>query len=105
MARVNVFLPETLLKAIDAEAKARGTSRSALIQGALNDHLEAKRREREEMAVRRDMEEAARGLDAIAEKLGDWDPVRIIRSFRDSRSVRIAEPRARYRPRKSKKRS
>jgi hypothetical protein len=30
------------------------------------------------------MEEACREMDKLAEKLGDWDPVAIIRGFRDS---------------------
>ena len=48
MARVNVFLKDDLLKAIDAEAADSRTKRSALIQKALLEYLEARRREREE---------------------------------------------------------
>jgi hypothetical protein len=42
-------------------------------------------RERTETIIRRDREEAARGLDALAKKLGAWDPVRVIREYRNSR--------------------
>jgi hypothetical protein len=96
MARVNVFLNEELLKAIDAEAAASRMNRSALIQSALNRYLEARRKEREEAALRREMKEAGREMDALAEKLGKWDPVKVIRESRDGRSLRIREPRAPY---------
>ena len=97
MARVNVFLKDEVLKAVDAEAIQSGTNRSALIQSALTAYLEARRKEREEAEARREMEEACRGMDALAKKLGNWDPVKVIREFRDSRSLRLREPRRRYR--------
>ncbi len=84
MARVNVFLQDDLLKAVDAEAEQAGTNRSALIQAALTQYLEAQRRAREDAEVQRRMDGACKRMDALAEKLGDWDPVRIIREFRDS---------------------
>lgn len=97
MARVNVFLKDDVLKAIDAEAAESQVNRSALIQSALIRYLEARRKEREEAETRREMEEACRGMDALADKLGKWDPVKAIREFRDSRSLRVREPRKRYR--------
>lgn len=84
MARVNVFLGEDLLKAIDKEAKQAGISRSALIQTALAEFLKVRQEAREEEKRRRTMEEACREMDKLAEKLGDWDPVAVIRGFRDS---------------------
>ncbi len=84
MARVNVFLGEDLLRAIDEEAEKVGTNRSALIQTALAEFLKARQEAREEEERRRRMEEACREMDKLAEKLGDWDPVAIIRGFRDS---------------------
>ena len=105
MARVNIFLKDELLTAIDAEAAASSTNRSALVQSALTGYLEARRKEREAAGIRREMEEACRGLDVLAEKLGNWDPVKVIREFRDSRSVRVREPRKEYRPATRKRRS
>jgi len=105
MARDNVFLKDELLKAVDAEAADSGTSRSALIQSALTTYLEARRKEREEAESRREMEEASRGMDALADKLGSWDPGKVIREFRDSRSLRVHEPRKRYRTTSRKRRS
>ena len=105
MARVNVFLKEELLKAIDAEVAESRTNRSALVQSALTRYLDARRKEREEAETRREMEEACRGMDALADKLGNWDPVKVIREFRDSRARAAREPRTRYRAPTRKRRS
>lgn len=104
MARVNVFLKDDLLTAVDAEAEESKLNRSALIQAALADYLEARRRERQEAKIRREMEEAGLGMDDLAEKLGSWDSGKVIREFRDSRSLRVQEPRKRYRARSRKRR-
>ena len=84
MARVNVFLKDDLLKAVDIEAEQAGMSRSAFLQAALLEYLEIRRRAREEAEARRRMDEACKKMDELAEKAGDWDPVAIIRRFRDS---------------------
>jgi metal-responsive CopG/Arc/MetJ family transcriptional regulator len=84
MGRVNVFLKDELLNEINEEAKEEGTNRSALIQTALEKYLEGKRREREEEEKRKKMQEASRKMDALAKKLGKWDPQTIIRKFRDT---------------------
>ena len=84
MGRVNVFLKDELLNEINVEAKEEGTNRSALIQTALEKYLEGKRREREEEEKRKKMHEASRKMDALAKKLGKWDPQATIRKFRDT---------------------
>lgn len=84
MARVNVFMSDELLKAVDAEAKQQSTNRSALLQKAAEAYLEQLRQQREEAERYRKMEEACTRMDALAEKAGDWDPVAIIRQFRDT---------------------
>ena len=83
MGRVNVFLKDELLDEINDEAKEEGTNRSALIQTALEQYIEAKRRGREEEEKRKKMAEASRKMDALATKLGKWDAQKIIRKFRD----------------------
>jgi len=84
MARVNVFLTDELLEEINEEAKEERTNRSALIQTALEKYIEAKRRGREEEEKRRKMQDASRKMDALAKKLGKWDPQATIRKFRDT---------------------
>jgi len=84
MGRVNVFLSDQLLKEIDQEAKEEGTNRTALIQTALEKHIEAKRRRREEEEKRKKMREASRKMDALAKRLGKWDPQATIRKSRDT---------------------
>lgn len=84
MARVNVFLKDELLDEINQEAKDEGTNRSALIQIALEKYIEAKRRGREEEEKRKKMQEASRKMDALAKKLGKWDPQATVRKFRDT---------------------
>jgi len=84
MGRVNVFLKDELLEEINEEAKDEGTNRSALIQTALEEYLRSKRKKREEEEKRKKMQEASKKMDALAKKLGDWDPQAIIRKFRDT---------------------
>ncbi len=84
MARVNVFMSDELLKAVDAEAERERVNRSALLQKAAENYLQQLRQQREELERRRKMQEACKRMDELAERLGDWDPVAIIRRFRDS---------------------
>jgi Predicted transcriptional regulators containing the CopG/Arc/MetJ DNA-binding domain and a metal-binding domain len=84
MARVNVFLKDELLDEINREAEVEETNRSSLIQAALEEYLQAKRMKREEEEKRKKMQDASRKMDALAKKLGDWDPQATIRKFRDT---------------------
>ena len=73
MGRVNVFLTDELLERINEEAKEEKTTRSALIQTALENYIEAKRRDRAQEEKQKKMHEAARKMDALAKKLGNWN--------------------------------
>ncbi len=84
MARVNVFLKDELLDEINEEAKEERTNRSALIQTALEEYLQAKRKKREEEEKRKKMQDASERMDRLAKKLGRWDAQAIIRKFRDT---------------------
>ena len=84
MARVNIFLKDELLHEINAEAKEVKTNRSALIQTALQEFLQAKRKKREEEERRKEMREASEEMDRLAKELGHWDGQAIIRKFRDT---------------------
>ncbi len=85
MARVNIFIGEDLLQDADAEARRLGMKRSAFFRRALTRHLEELKRSRDEEEARHRMGEACRKMSAVAEKLGEWDPVGVIRDFRDRR--------------------
>ena len=85
MGRINVFLGDGLLKDIDEQADHEGISRSALLQRAANEYLERARNAREAEKRRGEMQEACRRMDALAKKLGPWDPVKVIRRARDAR--------------------
>jgi metal-responsive CopG/Arc/MetJ family transcriptional regulator len=84
MGRVNVFLKDELLAAINKEVKEEGTNRSAFIQTVLERYIEAKHRGHEEEEKLKKMQEASRKMDALAKKLGKWDPQATIRKFRDT---------------------
>lgn len=84
MARVSVFLKDELLDEINREAEAEETNRSSLIQAALEEYLQARRMKREEEEKRKKMQDASHKIDALAKKLGDWDPDSIVRRFRDN---------------------
>jgi metal-responsive CopG/Arc/MetJ family transcriptional regulator len=84
MGRVNVFLKDELLDEINEEVKDEGTSRSALIQEALEEYLHTKKKQREEEARRKEMKNASERMDRLAKKLGRWDAQAIIRKFRDT---------------------
>ena len=83
MRRVNIFLTDKLLDDINKEANKEGIGRSAMIQAALERYIEAKRSERDHDEDQNKMYEAARKMDALAEKLGNWNPQTTIRRFRD----------------------
>ena len=85
MARVNIILPDDQLERFDREAEQEGLSRSRLIQKAMEDYLEKVKQKKEETRRRAEMEEACRTMDKLAEKFGDWDPVPIIRFYRETR--------------------
>jgi hypothetical protein len=50
----------------------------------LEKYIEAKRQGREEEERRKKMREASQKMDALAKKLGKWDPQATIRKFRDT---------------------
>ncbi|HXQ00738.1 MAG TPA: ribbon-helix-helix protein, CopG family [Solirubrobacteraceae bacterium] len=74
MAKVMVSLPDDLLGALDAEAKRRHTSRSAILQTGAR---------RELGLLRRDREVVLSELDGLArEWRGPTDAARLIRAER-----------------------
>ena len=55
-------------------------------EGGWNVHRGGRKRQYwEEEKRRAEMQEACRGMDDLAKKLGAWDPVKVIRRARDAR--------------------
>ena len=71
-----------MLEQINEEAKEEKTTRSALIETALEKYIETKRRDRAEEKKRKKMHKAARKMDSLAKKLGKWNAQKIIRKYR-----------------------
>jgi metal-responsive CopG/Arc/MetJ family transcriptional regulator len=86
VGRINVFLTDELLERINEEAKEEKTTRSALIQTALENYIEAQRRDRAEEEKQKTMHKAARKMDALAKKLGKWNAQKKIRKYRRATS-------------------
>ena len=86
MARVNVILPDNILKDLDRAAADEHTSRSGLLQTAAQRYLEERRLEKEAAARKKKMKQAAMKMDRLARKFGKWDGVGTIREFRDQQS-------------------
>jgi DNA-binding transcriptional MocR family regulator len=81
--RVNIFIPPDLLREADGEAEQSDLSRSGLIQRALREYIDRRREAREEAERRRVRYEASERIDRLAERLGDWDPVKAVREGRE----------------------
>ena len=92
-AMTNIQVSEVLLRSLHAEAEHAGLDPSVFIEHALQEYVATKRREREETEARHRKATARARLDALAEKLGNWDPVSIIRGFRDKAPPNISRPR------------
>ena len=69
--------------AYNAKKVTRALPKTLPIRGG-ETALEAKRREREQKREQKRMQEASRKLDALAKRLGRWDPQAIVRKFRDT---------------------
>jgi len=51
----------------------------------MEEHPEKMKQEQEEAKRRAQMEEACRTMDQLAEKLGPWDSLSVLRLYRDTR--------------------
>ena len=79
MVKINVSLPDSVLKELDRAAKASRTSRSAFLVEAVKRYLEEKEKQRE-MNRRR---KAADAINRFREEFGGWDGTTEIIKWRD----------------------
>lgn len=79
LRRITVYLPEDVLKRLDAEARESCTSRSAVVAHSIEHYLEHYDKERKRQRQRR----AAASMDRLREEVGGWDgPAEIINGGR-----------------------
>ena len=86
MARINIMMPDGMLHAVDHAAKEEQVTRSAFLQKAASQYLDAKRLAQEALERKQRMQQAAANMDKLANKFGKWDGVGTIRQFRDRRT-------------------
>jgi len=80
VVKINVSLPEGLLRQLDQAAREAHTSRSAFLAQAAKRYLDEKEEERR-MEKRR---QAADSIRRIAEEIGPWDGTAEILKWRDA---------------------
>jgi|GEM_PF-2131213 hypothetical protein len=86
--RAILSLSEETLQKADALAEELGVSRAEFIRRAINAYAEELRKKKEEEAILLKREKACRETDRLREEFSkikdpNWDPVRIIREWRD----------------------
>ena len=79
VVKVNVSLPEDVLRDLDQAAREAQVSRSAFLVQAVKRYLE----EREEERVRQERLDAAQAIREVAEQAGPWDGTAEILKWRD----------------------
>ena len=86
MARVNIMLPDDLLKRIDLVAAQEGLSRSKLIRLAFLAYCEQREEGfKRERGVGADIEHGMALQDSLRSEIPAWDPLAIMRQERQAR--------------------
>lgn len=79
VVKINVSLPEEMLKELDSAARESQTSRSAFLAQAVKRYLEEKAEEKQ----RERRLQAAQAIDRFREKFGPWDGTAEVLKWRD----------------------
>jgi len=77
--KINVSMPEDVVKRLDESARETNSSRSALLTQAAKRYLE----EKEEEKKKQRRYKAAERIIEIAEKIGPWDGTAEVLKWRD----------------------
>ena len=77
--KVNISMPEKVLKELDKAANEANTSRSAFLTEAVKHYLEEKEEEKE----RERRLKAAKTIDRLREEFGPWDGTAEVLKWRD----------------------
>lgn len=83
--KINISLPDEVLKEIEQGAKTRHTTRSGFIREAAIAYVETLRRAEAEAKLKRQRQKAADTQDRIREAAGSYDAAGELRKWRDSR--------------------
>lgn len=79
VAKINVSLPEEVIRELDNAARESQTSRSAFLAQAVKHYLE----EKEEEKQRERQLQAAQAIDRFREEFGPWDGTAEVLKWRD----------------------
>jgi metal-responsive CopG/Arc/MetJ family transcriptional regulator len=79
VAKINVSLPEDVLRELDKAARDARTSRSAFLAEAVKHYLEQKEEEQQSETRR----QAAASIDRFRETYGGWDGTAEVLRWRD----------------------
>jgi metal-responsive CopG/Arc/MetJ family transcriptional regulator len=83
--KINITLPEEVLKEIDEFTREGNATRSGLILDALRAFVARREDEAEEEARRANIRKAVSGIRQLKKRSGNWDGVAEIRKWRDAK--------------------
>jgi metal-responsive CopG/Arc/MetJ family transcriptional regulator len=79
VSKINVSIPEDVLRELDQAAREAGTSRSAFLTQAVKHYLQ----EKEEEKLLQQRRQAAEAIDRLREQFGPWDGTAEVLKWRD----------------------
>ena len=88
--RVNITVDPQTLRLADRLARARKTSRSAVLREGVRALAEDQENQIAEQERRERQQRAAEAMDRLAHKFGDWPAERILRASRDRWVAKMA---------------
>lgn len=85
MSKVNISLPDEVLKEIDWTRKKKRLSRSELIRRAFQVYRRLLEEEEKEEEKRKGIAKAIKLQEEVGKEIGDWDMVSVLREWREKR--------------------
>lgn len=85
MSKVNISLPDEVLKEIDWTRKKKRLSRSELIRQAFQAYRQILEEEEREEEKRRGIARAIKLQEEVGRKIGTWDTIAVLREWREKR--------------------
>jgi metal-responsive CopG/Arc/MetJ family transcriptional regulator len=85
MERVNITLPEDLLKEMDRVAEEEDINRSELIRKAMKNYFQIKQEEKERIQRQNDIQQAIAIQDRLRSTSPTWDTLKELRYLRETK--------------------